>query len=69
MHAAAFQVARASSTTTYGSSSASLGNFFGAVHKHDSPFVMSVSMYPGTMAFTRMPSGPSSAASERVKPA
>lgn len=33
---------------------------------HDLPAVMSVSMYPGTMALTLMP--PSSSAKARVKP-
>lgn len=36
--------------------------------RFDIPFVMSVSMYPGTMAFTRMPLDPSSAARALVSP-
>jgi hypothetical protein len=36
--------------------------------KHNRPFVISVSIYPGTMAFTLIPDGPSSAARARVRP-
>lgn len=34
----------------------------------NAPAVMSVSMYPGTMTFTRIPFSPASAARARVKP-